>query len=39
MQRTAAVVGAGLTEVGKVYGRSARSLAAEAVRLAVADAG
>ncbi|MEB3371339.1 thiolase family protein [Saccharopolyspora mangrovi] len=39
MQRTAAIVGAGLTEVGKVYGRSARSFAGEAVRLAVADAG
>jgi acetyl-CoA acetyltransferase len=39
MQRTAAIAGAGLTEVGKVYGRSARSFAAEAVRLAVADAG
>jgi acetyl-CoA acetyltransferase len=38
MQRTAAIVGAGLTEVGKVYGRTARSFAAEAVRLAVADA-
>lgn len=39
MQRTAAIVGAGLTEVGKVYGRSARSFAADAVRLAVTDAG
>jgi len=39
MQRAAAIVGAGLTEVGKVYGRTARSFAAEAVRLAVADAG
>jgi acetyl-CoA acetyltransferase len=39
MQRTAAIVGAGLTEVGKVYGRTAQSLAAEAVRLALADAG
>ena len=39
MQRTAAIVGAGLTEVGKVYGRTARSFAAEAVRLAVSDAG
>jgi len=39
MSRAAAIVGAGLTDVGKVYGRSARSLAAEAVRLAVEDAG
>src|SRR3954465_6474243 len=39
MRRTAAIVGAGLTEVGKVYGRTASSFAAEAVRLAVADAG
>ncbi len=39
MARTAAIVGAGLTDVGKVYGRSARQFAAEAVRLAVADAG
>ncbi|MBN9739144.1 MULTISPECIES: thiolase family protein [unclassified Pseudonocardia] len=39
MQRTAAIVGAGLTEVGKVYDRSARTFAADAVRLAVADAG
>lgn len=35
----AAIVGLGLTEMGKVYGRSSTSLAAEAVRLAVADAG
>ena len=39
MDRTAVIVGAGLTDVGKVYGRSARSLAAEAVGLAVEDAG
>jgi acetyl-CoA acetyltransferase len=39
MQRTAAIAGAGLTEVGKVYGRTSQSLAAEAVRLALADAG
>jgi len=39
VDRTAVIVGAGLTDVGKVYGRSARSLAAEAVRLAVEDAG
>ena len=35
----AAIVGLGITETGKVYGRSARDFAAEAVRLAVADAG
>ncbi|WP_395106867.1 thiolase family protein [Actinomadura sp. SCN-SB] len=35
----AAIVGLGMTELGKVYGRSPRSFAAEAVRLAVADAG
>ncbi|AWK76293.1 sterol carrier protein (plasmid) [Rhodococcus oxybenzonivorans] len=39
MQHAAAIVGAAVTEVGKVYGRSGRSFAAEAVRLAVADAG
>jgi acetyl-CoA acetyltransferase len=39
VKRNAAIVGAGLTEVGKIYGRTARSFAAEAVRLAVADAG
>src|SRR5690349_20508585 len=39
MKRNAAIVGAGLTGVGKIYGRTARSFAAEAVRLAVADAG
>ncbi|KPM52123.1 sterol carrier protein [Frankia sp. CcI49] len=37
--RTAAIAGLGMTELGKVYGRSARGLAAEAVRLAVTDAG
>ncbi|MEQ3549908.1 thiolase family protein [Pseudonocardia nematodicida] len=35
----AAIAGLGLTEMGKVYGRSSTSLAAEAVRTAVADAG
>jgi acetyl-CoA acetyltransferase len=35
----AAIAGLGLTELGKVYGRSPRRLAAEAVRRAVADAG
>ena len=33
------ITGLGVTELGKVYGRSATSLAAEAIRLAVADAG
>jgi acetyl-CoA acetyltransferase len=34
-----AIAGLGITEMGKVYGRSAREFADEAVRLAVADAG
>ncbi|HEY2579583.1 MAG TPA: thiolase family protein [Streptosporangiaceae bacterium] len=34
-----AIAGLGMTQLGKVYGRSSRRLAAEAVRLAVADAG
>jgi acetyl-CoA acetyltransferase len=34
-----AIVGLGVTEVGKVYGRSASQFAAEAVRLALSDAG
>lgn len=34
-----AIAGVGLTDVGKVYDRSATELAAEAVRLAAADAG
>ena len=33
------IAGLGMTELGKVYGRSPRRLAADAVRLAVADAG
>jgi acetyl-CoA acetyltransferase len=37
--RSAAIAGLGMTELGKVYGRSSTSLAAEAVRLAAADAG
>ena len=36
---SAAIVGLGMTDLGKVFGRSARRLAAEAVRLAAADAG
>lgn len=39
MAGTAAIAGVGLTEVGAVFGRDARSFADEAVRLAVADAG
>jgi acetyl-CoA acetyltransferase len=35
----AAIVGLGLTEVGKVYGRTSFELAAEALSLAAADAG
>jgi acetyl-CoA acetyltransferase len=35
----AAIVGLGITETGKVYGRSAADFAADAIRLAVADAG
>ncbi len=37
--RRAAIAGLGITEVGKVYGRSAAQFAADAVRLAAADAG
>ncbi len=33
------IVGLGMTELGKVYGRSPRRLAADAVRLAAQDAG
>jgi acetyl-CoA acetyltransferase len=36
---TGALVGLGMTELGKVYGRSSTTLAAEAVQRAVADAG
>ena len=36
---SAAIVGLGLTDVGEVYGRTAMDFAAEAVRLAAADAG
>ncbi|GGN80879.1 thiolase family protein [Nocardia rhizosphaerihabitans] len=39
MAATATIAGLGLTDVGKVYGRSATDFAAEAVRLAAADAG
>ncbi|MFC7658106.1 hypothetical protein ACFQV8_19260 [Pseudonocardia benzenivorans] len=35
----AAIVGLGITDVGRVYGRSAPDFAADAVRRAVADAG
>ncbi len=34
-----AIAGLGMTEIGKVYGRSSTSVAAEAVRRAAADAG
>ena len=36
---TPAIAGLGITEQGKVYGRTARQFAAEAVRLAATDAG
>ncbi|MEV7970898.1 thiolase family protein [Sphaerisporangium sp. NPDC088356] len=39
MNRSTVIAGLGITEMGKVYGRSAPEFAAEAVRLAVADAG
>jgi acetyl-CoA acetyltransferase len=39
VQPDAAIAGLGITEMGKVYGRSAADFAADAVRLAVADAG
>jgi len=35
----ACIAGLGITETGKVYGRSAAGFAADAIRLAVADAG
>ncbi|TDC90824.1 thiolase family protein [Saccharopolyspora aridisoli] len=38
-RRRAAIAGLGMTDMGKVYGRSAQQFAAEAVRRAVADAG
>ena len=37
--RRAAIAGLGITEVGKVYGRRLEEFAADAVRLAAADAG
>ncbi|WP_067813360.1 thiolase family protein [Actinomadura kijaniata] len=39
MGEGASIVGLGMTELGRVYGRSPRRLAADAVRRAVADAG
>src|SRR5262245_59976416 len=39
MQPDVAIAGLGITEMGKVYGRSAADFAADAVRLAVDDAG
>ncbi|GAA0382742.1 lipid-transfer protein [Microbispora corallina] len=39
MNRAPVIAGLGITELGKVYGRSAPEFAAEAVRLAAADAG
>ena len=37
--RRPVIAGLGITEMGRVYGRSAEDFAAAAVRLAVADAG
>jgi acetyl-CoA acetyltransferase len=37
--RRPVIAGLGITEMGKVYGRTAQEFAADAVRLAVADAG
>jgi acetyl-CoA acetyltransferase len=37
--RAAAIAGLGMTEMGKVYGRNSAQFAADAVRLAAADAG
>ena len=37
--RAAAICGLGMTEMGKVYGRTSAQFAADAVRLAAADAG
>jgi acetyl-CoA acetyltransferase len=37
--RSAAIAGLGMTDLGKVYGRTAAQYAGDAVRLAVADAG
>jgi len=39
MKGTSAIVGLGLTEMGKVYGRSRTDFAAEAIALALEDAG
>ena len=39
MSTGTAIAGLGLTQVGKVYGRSASQFAQDAIRLAVADAG
>ena len=39
MSATAAIAGLGITEMGKVYGRTATDFAAEAIALALDDAG
>jgi acetyl-CoA acetyltransferase len=39
MSATAAITGLGITEMGKVYGRTASDFAGEAIALALADAG
>jgi len=37
--RRPVIAGLGMTELGRVYGRTSEQFAADAVRLAVADAG
>ena len=39
MASTGAIVGLGITEMGKIYGRTATDFAAEAIALALDDAG
>ena len=39
MRATAAIAGLGITEMGKVYGRTASDFAGEAIALALEDAG
>ena len=39
VRESVAIVGLGITEMGKVYGRTATAFAGEAIALALADAG
>jgi len=39
VRATAAIAGLGITEMGKVYGRTASDFAGEAIALALEDAG